>query len=98
TGLRLDGRSEQEINDGYRSLLELLVRLDRRVEFGVGYSVWTRQGFPVLPSFYDAVRESFGAEAQERDFDDPATLEAINAWIRKATAGMIEKGIDGISH
>ena len=98
TGLRLDDRSEQEINEGYRSLLELLVRLDPRVEFGVGNSVWTRQGFPVLPSFYDAVREYFAAEAQERDFDDPATLDVINAWIRKATDGMIEKGIDGISH
>lgn len=98
TGLRLEGRSEQEINEGYRSLLELLVGLDPRVEFGVGNSVWTRQGFPVLPSFYDAVREYFGAEAQERGFDDPATLQAINAWIRNATAGMIEKGIDGISH
>lgn len=98
TGLRLGDRSEQEINDGYRSLLELLVRLDPRVEFGVGNSVWTRQGFPVVPSFYDAVREYFAAEAQERDFDDPATVDVINAWIRKATDGMIEKGIDEISH
>lgn len=98
TGLRLGNRPEQEINEGYRSLLELLVRLDPRVEFGVGNSVWTRQGFPVLPSFYDAVRKHFNAEAQERDFADPATVQAINAWIRKATAGMIEKGIDEISH
>lgn len=97
TGLRLGDRSEQEINEGYRSLLELLVRLDPRVEFGVGNSVWTRQGFPVLPSFYDAVRQYFGAEAQERDFDDPATVDVINDWIRDATDGMIEKGIDGIT-
>ncbi|HEY8469810.1 MAG TPA: serpin family protein, partial [Longimicrobiales bacterium] len=97
TGLRLGDRSEQEINEGYRSLRELLVGLDPRVEVGVGNSVWTRQGFPVVPSFYDAVRKYFNAEAQERDFDDPATLEEINAWIRKATDGMIEKGIDGIS-
>lgn len=97
TGVRLGDRSEQEINEGYRSLLELLVRLDPRVEFGVGNSVWTRQGFPVRPSFYDTVREYFGAEAHERDFDDPATLEEINDWIRKATDGMIEKGIDEIT-
>ncbi|HEX7090568.1 MAG TPA: serpin family protein [Longimicrobiales bacterium] len=97
-GLRLGGHSEQEINEGYRSLLELLVGLDPHVEVGVGNSVWTRQGFPVLPSFVQTVKRYFGAEAQERDFDDPATLEAINAWIRNATDGMIEKGIDEISH
>src|SRR5690606_27401223 len=45
TGLRLGDRPEDEINEGYRSLLELLVGLDPRVEFGVGNSVWTRQGF-----------------------------------------------------
>jgi serine protease inhibitor len=96
TGLRLGDRSEQEIKEGYRSLRELLVGLDPHVEIGVGNSVWTRQGFPVLPSFYDAVRQYFGAEAQERDFADPATVQAINEWIREATAGLIEKGIDEI--
>src|SRR5690606_16789294 len=62
--LRLGGRSEQEINEGYRSLIDLLYGLDADVDFRIANSLWARLDFPVLPSFYDAAREYFDAEAR----------------------------------
>jgi serpin B len=42
------------------------------------------------------VTEYFGAELQERDFDDPATVDAINGWVDDVTHGRITKLVDRI--
>jgi len=97
-GLRLGGLSQEEINGGFESLIELLTGLDPRVRFDIGNSVWTRQGFPVLPSFHEVVASSFDAEARELDFDSPSAVTTINEWVRAATNGRIEKAIDAISY
>ena len=82
--------SEAEINASYQSLLELLVGLDPSVETAIANSVWSRQGFPVLTAFLDAVRESFDAEVAELDFANPDASARINGWVDDATRGRIE--------
>lgn len=82
--------AEEEINASYKSLLELLVGLDPSVETAIGNSVRTRQGFPVHAEFLDAVREAFGAEVAELDFENPSASARINEWVRAATRGRIE--------
>ncbi len=96
-GLAFGGLSQDEVNAAYRDLMDLLRGLDPAVEFGIGNSIWIRQGFPVLQSFKDVVARYFDAEARELDFDDPASLDVINGWISDATHGLIEEGIDEIS-
>lgn len=96
-GLAFDDLSQDQVNAAYRSLIDLLVGLDERVDFAIGNSVWTRQDFPVLQSFYDVVQQYFDAEARSLDFDDPTSVDTINAWIRAATNGLIEEGIEQIS-
>ena len=82
--------AEEEINASYKSLIELLVGLDRTVDMAIGNSVWTRSGFPVVPDFLDTVREAFGAEVAELDFASPSASERINKWVRDATRGRID--------
>ena len=82
--------AEEEINDSYKSLIELLVGLDPTVETAIGNSVWTRSGFPVVPDFLNTVREVFGAEVAELDFASPSASERINEWVNDATRGRIE--------
>lgn len=94
SGLAFDGLSQEEINQGYRDLIDLLLGLDPTVTVDLGNSVWTQRGFPVLPEFMDRVRDSFGAEADDVDFADPATLGRINQWASDATRGRIEEIFD----
>lgn len=88
--------SQAEINASYRSLVDLLLGLDRNVETVVANSVWARRGFAFEPTFFDAVREHFEAEARELDFGLPTAKDTINGWVRKQTRDRIDGIIDEI--
>lgn len=94
--LRFQGLSQQEINEAYRGLLDLLLDLDPRVELRIGNSVWARRGFPFVPEFFTAVKTYFDAEARELDFKDPRAADTINAWAKKQTNDRITKIVDRI--
>src|SRR4051812_34587639 len=94
--LGFGGASEQEINDGYKSLIALLRGLDPAVDVRVANSVWYRAGFSVAPSFLDITRSAFDARATALDFASPAAVTTINDWVSTATAGKIPSIIDRI--
>jgi serine protease inhibitor len=94
--LRFEGISETEINESYRGLMDLLLDLDPRVTVRIGNSVWSKQGIPFEPAFYDAVKNFFNAEANELDFANPSSVDVINGWARDATNGRIQKVIETI--
>jgi serine protease inhibitor len=91
------GLSQAEINATYRSLIELLLGLDRTTEMGIVNSVWYRQGFPFEQSFIDTVETNFDAEVVGLDFDDPGSVGRINGWVSSATNRRIDSIIDAIS-
>ena len=84
----------QEINDAFSSLTDLLTTLDPDVRFEVGNSLWANQDVPFHESFMQAVAAAFDARSESRDFADPATLEAINAWAAENTGGLIDSILD----
>jgi serine protease inhibitor len=78
--------SEDEINEAYRSLIDLLLHLDPEVVFEIANSIWPRQGFPVLPSFLEANQTYFDSEVRPLDFVRPdAVMYLINAIYFKGT-------------
>ena len=85
------GLTEEEINGGYASLIQVLTELDPAVETAIGNSVWTRLGFPLRADFVEVLREFFRAEAMELDFTSPSASGRINEWVRSATGGHIEE-------
>ncbi len=89
--LGFGGLTEEEINAGYASLIQVLTELDPAVETAIGNSVWTRLGFPLRAEFVDVLREFFGAEAAELDFAGPSASGRVNEWVRSATGGHIEE-------
>lgn len=97
TTLGFAGMSQDGINQAYRDLLELLLGLDPNVEMLIANSAWAREGWPFLPSFFGALQEWFDAQAEELDFADPATLDAINGWAEEHTNGRIPHVLDEIS-
>lgn len=85
---------QAEINAGYKGLLDLLVGLDRSTEIHVANSIWAESGFPFLASFMTAGRDWFDAEVRNVSFTDPATLAALNAWVKQKTNDKIPKLLD----
>jgi serine protease inhibitor len=96
TALDFASVSQEEINEGYKGLIELLRGLDNSVDFRLANSIWYRQGFPVQPTFLDATRMWFDAEVQGLDFDNPASVGTINAWVDRSTNGKIVKIVNEI--
>jgi serine protease inhibitor len=88
--------TQDQINQAYRDLMELLLDLDPSVELLVANSTWAREGLPFLPEFFQAVQEWFDAEARELDFEDPAAVDAINAWAEEKTNGRIPEVLEQI--
>ena len=94
TTLGFDGLSLEEINDSYRSLIELLEDLDPEVEFTIANSVWANDDVTFLDSFFQSVMDAFDARVEARDFSAAPTLEEINGWVSDKTNGKIEKIVD----
>jgi len=89
--LDFGGLSMQEINDSYRSLIDLLVALDPEVEFTIANSVWANADVPFHDAFFQAVTAAFDARVESRDFGDGSTLEEINGWVNDKTKGRIDR-------
>jgi serine protease inhibitor len=94
--LAFGGASQDEINRGYASLIELLRGLDPSVTFEIANSVWYRNTFPFHQSFFEAVRGPFGAEVQGLDFASPGALTTINDWVSDRTKGKIPTILDDV--
>jgi serine protease inhibitor len=94
--LKMSGMNLDEVNDGYRSLIKLLVELDPEVTLKVANSIWHDEGFPVKQEFLERVKDAFGASVEELNFKDPASVDRINDWVNSNTEGLIEKIIDEI--
>jgi serpin B len=97
TALQFGGATQQEINDGYKSLIALLLSLDPRVTMQIANSIWYQRDFPFNQSFLDVGKTNFDAEIRGLNFADvPGSLAAINGWVNTKTNGKIPSIIDSI--
>lgn len=94
--LGFEGLAEAEINAGYQGLIRLLAELDPTTTMALANSIWAQTGAPFLPAFLTAGRTWFDAEVRNVAFEDPATLAAINNWVREKTAGRIPKLLESL--
>jgi serpin B len=85
-----------EINAAYRSLIDLLLRLDKGVDMRLANSVWVHRTFPLHDAFVQSSLQSFDAKVAALDFADPASVGPINAWVDQSTNGKIKKILDRI--
>jgi serpin B len=90
------GADLQEINESYRSLIDLLRGLDPSVDFRIANSIWYRDGFPVEQSFIDATKMYFDAEVAPLDFGSPGAVSTINDWVKRSTNDNIDEIVSDI--
>jgi serpin B len=98
TALGLTSGTMAEVNQGYKSLIEMLRALDPNVDFRIANAVWYRNTFgpDIEPSFLDATRTYFDARVEGLDFASPNAVTAINDWVKSSTNGKIDKMVDQV--
>jgi len=94
--LEFNGLTEDEINNAYRSLIDLLTGIDEKVLFKIANSIWAKKGFPVESAFIETNKTYFDAEVAMLDFSLPSALEIINGWVAQKTHDKITKVLDRI--
>jgi len=92
--LELSGLTLQEVNESYKSLIELLTNLDPKVKFQIANSIWYREIFPIEDEFIDINKTYFDAEVSGLDFSAPNASNIINGWVDEKTNGKIKKIVD----
>jgi serine protease inhibitor len=98
-GLGFGALAQDQINQSYKSLVDLLLGLDSHVTFKIANAIWSDQRFAtaVEPAFLTTVRQYFGAEARVLDFSSPSAVSTINGWASDQTAGKIKQVLDRIA-
>jgi len=94
--LKLQGLTEEEINDGYKSIIDQLLDLDPRVLMEIANAIWYKEGFEVQDEFINTNKEHFYAEIRSLDFSRPDAVDIINQWVSEHTHELIEEIIDAI--
>jgi serine protease inhibitor len=94
--LRLKGFTQEEINQGYKSIIDQLLDLDPKVIMEIANSIWYRDNFSVLDEFIRTNQEYFYAEIRSLDFSDPGAKGIINGWVSQKTHEKIQEIIDQI--
>jgi len=94
TTLELNGLTIQEVNESYKSLIELLTGLDPKVQFQIANSIWYRQELSFEEEFINRCKTYFNALVRGLDFNDPNAADTINKWVEENTNGRIEEIVD----
>jgi serpin B len=89
--LKKNGFTLDEINEGYKSLMDALVSIDPKVLLEIANSIWYRKGYDVLPQFIDVNKEFYDALVYPLDFNKPNAPDAINNWVKDKTHGKIRE-------
>ena len=92
--LELSGLTIQEVNESYKSLIELLRGLDPKVQFRIANSIWYRLGLMPREEFINICKKYFDALVSGLYFDDPDAVKVINAWVEENTNGKIKEIVD----
>ena len=94
--LELPGNTQDEINQSYQNLNNLLTQIDSKVIFESANSIWYKQGITFEQSFLDVNKTYFDAQVQALNFADPSSVNTINNWVSENTKNKITKIIDNI--
>ena len=92
TTLEFGNLSMDEINESYKSLIELLEGIDSDVEFNIANSIWYRDDYTFEQDFFDRCSEYFNARVSGLDFSqNEAAKDTMNNWVEYNTNGKIKQ-------
>jgi serine protease inhibitor len=92
--LGFPGVDTQVVRDSHKDLLKTLNDGKGGFELSLANSVWSDQSFQLKKNYVAAMVDSYDAEVQTKDFNDPSTLVSINKWASDKTKGKIPMILD----
>ncbi len=96
--LEFQGMTIEEINNLSSQMKGLLEHLDPKVQLTIANSLWlnTQQNLPnpIKEEFLNCARESYGADVETLNLNDPAAPDSVNAWVSRHTNGKIRHIVD----
>lgn len=88
--LQLSGVPLGQLNAVSHALLQQLPKEDSKVQLSIANSIWYATKFPApAPGFKDSMTNSYQGAVQPLDFTNSGSLNTINSWVSKNTAGKI---------
>lgn len=81
--------TREQVNTGFQALTTRLLTADPKVQVALADSLWLDNRSRFLDAFKKTNAQYFNAEMRTVSFTDPATVPAINDWVKTKTQGMI---------
>lgn len=91
--LKTLGVSGADLAQANASLIATL-KANTDASVGIANAVWTRSDVKPRAYYVGLLEHRYGAQAQALRFGDPSAAEAINAWTKAHTLGLIDHIID----
>lgn len=86
-------QQSDEINVLCKKILTEAPTLDKRTKSLIANTIFVNDGYTLKPTFVNKAKEFYNAEPKNYDFNDYATLDAINKWASDNTERMITKAL-----
>ena len=90
------GRDAMALAQDLHALTASLAATRGSTALNIAGGVWTDENFEIHRGFAGLLAEYFQAPARSLDFDDPATVQEINAWVYEQTHGLIPELLSSI--
>jgi len=93
--LEYGSMTNDKINESYKSMINLLLNLDPKVQMEIANSIWYENSqIDIKEEFENKVKQYFDAQISGLDFSNPGYADIINGWVSEKTNGKIEEIID----
>lgn len=92
--LRLDGYSDEEVNEYYKKFREALLKTDPSTKLAIANSIWTNKNVVIDSDFIKVNQDYFNSVVKSVDFADSKTVNELNQWAAENTNNLIDHVID----
>lgn len=92
--LRLDGYSDEEVNEYYKKLREALLKTDPSTKLAIANSIWTNKNVVIDSDLIKVNQDYFNSVVKSVDFADSKTVNELNQWAAENTNNLIDHVID----
>ena len=92
--LKLDGYTDQEVNEYYEKLREALLKTDPSTKLAIANSIRTNKNIKIKDDFIRLNNEYFNSTVESVDFSDANSVKLMNKWAADNTNNLITHVLD----
>ncbi len=86
--------SREQINEGYRGILDIITGIDDLITLEIADAIWYRESYSIYDEFVDTCETYFDAEVAALDFTSAGCVDIVNDWVSDHTNGLIDEMLE----